>query len=169
MIQHKVAWADSCCDLMLYKQNWFELDWIKLNVCPIISWWYFMCVQWWPWVTRNPDLEEPLDTATISKEANSHTNYPLSVQRGYEENKQHRTRLGTCNWNEYSLIPLITIYWGVSQARAVFPECSRVLYHIYHISYTCVTALGYLDTLDIYNTVLPLFILCCNNLCFKGL
>lgn len=28
----------------------------------------------------NP-VEEPLDTATISKEANSHTNYPISVQR----------------------------------------------------------------------------------------
>lgn len=32
----------------------------------------------------NP-VEEPLDTATISKEANSHTNYPISVQRGYDE------------------------------------------------------------------------------------
>lgn len=32
----------------------------------------------------NP-VEEPLDTANISKEANSHTNYPISVQRGYDE------------------------------------------------------------------------------------
>lgn len=30
-------------------------------------------------------VEEPLDIATISKEASSHTNYPISVQRSYDK------------------------------------------------------------------------------------